>query len=84
MFLFTLTSYNKITEKTISLIPQYPYELRIDFRVNGQEMFAEYSTFRIEDESDKYVCVSKIIEKKKTVFETNKNLHLKSKHPSSQ
>ncbi|KAK3727137.1 hypothetical protein RRG08_048235 [Elysia crispata] len=32
----------------------YPYELRIDFRVNGQEMFAEYSMFRIEDESDKY------------------------------
>ena len=34
--------------------PQHPYELRIDFRVNGQRMFAEYSTFRIEDESDKY------------------------------
>ncbi|KAK3762654.1 hypothetical protein RRG08_042075 [Elysia crispata] len=36
------------------LTDMHPYELRIDFRVNGQRMFAEYSTFRIEDESDKY------------------------------
>ncbi|KAK3762652.1 hypothetical protein RRG08_042073 [Elysia crispata] len=41
-------------EAIYNLTDTYPYELRIDFRVNGQEMFAEYSTFRIEDESDKY------------------------------
>ena len=36
--------------------PQHPYELRIDVRINSQELFAEYSSFRIEDESDKYGC----------------------------
>ncbi|KAK3778026.1 hypothetical protein RRG08_046682, partial [Elysia crispata] len=41
-------------ETIYNLTDTHPYELRIDFRVNGQEMFAEYSTFRIEDESDKY------------------------------
>ena len=52
----------KLGKTHFPLIPQHPYELRIDFRINGQEMFAEYSTFRIEDESDKYGCVAKIFE----------------------
>ncbi|RUS76250.1 hypothetical protein EGW08_015993 [Elysia chlorotica] len=30
------------------------YKLRVDVRYKGQELFAEYSHFRIENESDKY------------------------------
>ncbi|GFS04333.1 fibrinogen-related protein 3.1 [Elysia marginata] len=37
-----------------SLTDGDPYELRIDVRINGRELFAEYTSFRIEDESNKY------------------------------
>ncbi|KAK3803407.1 hypothetical protein RRG08_052197 [Elysia crispata] len=37
-----------------TLTDAHPYKLRIDVRIDGQELFAEYSSFRIENESDKY------------------------------
>ncbi|GFS18159.1 ficolin-2 [Elysia marginata] len=37
-----------------TLTDEHPYELRIDFRLDGQEKFAQYSSFRVESESDKY------------------------------
>ncbi|KAK3738542.1 hypothetical protein RRG08_048202 [Elysia crispata] len=33
---------------------KYPHELRIDMRVKGQDVFAQYTSFRIEAESDNY------------------------------
>ncbi|KAK3796671.1 hypothetical protein RRG08_008442 [Elysia crispata] len=37
-----------------NLTYKYPHELRIDMKVNDQDVFAEYTTFRIEAESDNY------------------------------
>ncbi|KAK3761849.1 hypothetical protein RRG08_048207, partial [Elysia crispata] len=37
-----------------NLTDKHPYELRIDFRAKGQELFAQYTSFRIEAESDNY------------------------------
>lgn len=37
-----------------TLTDENPFELRMDFRINGQELYAAYSSFRIEDESNKY------------------------------
>lgn len=36
------------------LTDEHPYELRIDFRIDGQEKFAHYSSFRLENEADSY------------------------------
>ncbi|GFS10619.1 ficolin-1 [Elysia marginata] len=41
-------------EVIYALTNQHPCELRIDFRIDGQEKFAYYSSFRIENESNKY------------------------------
>ncbi|GFO05822.1 fibrinogen-related protein 3.2 [Plakobranchus ocellatus] len=42
-------------EALYNLTDKDPYELRIDVRVKkGREVFARYSVFRIEDESNKY------------------------------
>ncbi|KAK3720500.1 hypothetical protein RRG08_058388 [Elysia crispata] len=37
-----------------ALTDQHPYELRLRMRHKGQEIFAGYSSFRIEDEVNKY------------------------------
>lgn len=37
-----------------ALTDQHPYEVRLDMRHKGQEIFAEYSNFRIENEANKY------------------------------
>ncbi|GFN97170.1 fibrinogen related protein 12.1, partial [Plakobranchus ocellatus] len=36
------------------LLSQDPYELRVDIRFKGAEQFAEYSSFRLESETNKY------------------------------
>ncbi|GFO38461.1 ficolin-2 [Plakobranchus ocellatus] len=42
-------------EALYNLTNKHPYELRIDIRIkDGQEVFARYPNFRIEDESNKY------------------------------
>ncbi|GFO38481.1 ficolin-1 [Plakobranchus ocellatus] len=42
-------------EALYNLTDKDPYELRIDIRIkNGQEVFARYPNFRVEDESNKY------------------------------
>ena len=48
----------KLLVSYITFSGQYPHELRIDMKINDQDVFAEYTTFRIEAESDKYVFSS--------------------------
>ena len=52
------TCRGKLLVSYITFSGQYPHELRIDMKINDQDVFAEYTTFRIEAESDKYVFSS--------------------------
>ncbi|GFO29711.1 ficolin-2, partial [Plakobranchus ocellatus] len=52
----SLTGYFWMGNETLyNISDKDPYELRIDIRINnGQDVFARYSSFRIEDEANKY------------------------------
>ncbi|GFO29022.1 ficolin-1 [Plakobranchus ocellatus] len=44
---------HRLTDASSNLLPQHPYELRVNIRFKGAEQFAEYSSFRLESETNK-------------------------------
>ncbi|GFS11904.1 ficolin-1 [Elysia marginata] len=52
--MLTLGDFWLGNEAIHKLTNKHTYELRIDVEANGKDLFAQYTVFKIEDESDNY------------------------------